>query len=289
MLKTSHKILIAKLLNRVILAWRKALGLGTEVLATRQGAKWKLDLNEGIDFSIYLLGAFEPLTQRQFPRFIKNGDVVIDIGANVGAHTLALARLVGSTGRVVAVEPTSYAAGKLAGNVALNVDLRDRIEVRQCMLVSTVDEVIPDTLYSSWPLTSETADLHGEHKGRLMSTSGSEKSTLDALVDELDLGKVDALKLDVDGNEHSVLKGAQNTLARFHPVIFMELAPYVFQDGADFDNFVALLASHGYTLSHISSGKEIPCDPVRIREIVPVGGSINVIASSPKLAARGAA
>jgi FkbM family methyltransferase len=279
MLKTSQKILIATLLSRIMLGGRKILGLGAQTVVTRHGVKWALDLNEGIDFSIYLLGAFEPLTQRQFPRFISSGDVVIDIGANIGAHTLPLAQMVGENGRVVAVEPTEYAAGKLLQSVALNEELRNRIEVRQRMLVSGVEEQIPGTIYSSWPLHA-TGDLHEEHKGRLMSTAGSEKSTLDELVDELKLDQVDALKLDVDGNEYSVLKGAARTLSKFHPVIFMELAPYVFHDGADFDGLIALLRSHGYQLTHISNGKKIPSDPVQIREMVPVGGSINVIAAS---------
>lgn len=280
MLKTSHKILIATLLSRIILGGRKILGLGAQTVVTRHGVKWALDLNEGIDFSIYLLGAFEPLTQKQFPKFVGNGDVVVDIGANIGAHTLPLAQMVGKNGRVVAIEPTEYAAGKLRKSVALNEGLRNRIEVRQRMLVSGGEEQIPSTIYSSWPLDHATGNLHEEHKGRLMSTTGSEKSTLDELVDELKLDKVNALKLDVDGNEYSVLKGATRTLSKFHPVIFMELAPYVFHDGANFDGMIALLGSHGYQLTHISNGKEIPSDPVQIREMVPVGGSINVIAMS---------
>lgn len=280
MLKTSQKIIIATLLSRVILGGRKIMGLGTQAVVTRHGVKWALDLNEGIDFSIYLLGAFEPLTQRQFPKFIGKGDVVIDIGANIGAHTLPLAQMVGKNGRVIAVEPTEYAVGKLLQSVALNEDLHNRIDVRQRMLVSGVEEQIPGAIYSSWPLIHATSDLHEEHKGRLMSTSGAGKSTLDELVNELKLDKVNALKLDVDGNEYSVLKGAGKTLGKFHPVIFMELAPYVFHDGADFDGLIALLDSYGYQLTHISNGKQIPSDPAQIREMVPVGGSINVIAAS---------
>lgn len=280
MLKTSQKILIATLLSRVVLGVRKILGLGVQAVVTRHGVKWALDLNEGIDFSIYLLGAFEPLTQRQFPKFIGSGDIVIDIGANIGAHTLPLAQMVGKNGRVVAVEPTEYAASKLRKSVALNENLRGQIEIRQRMLVSGVEEEIPGTIYSSWPLIHATGDLHEEHKGRLMSTAGSEKSTLDELVDELKLDKVNALKLDIDGNEYSVLKGAERTLSKFHPVIFMEVAPYVFHEEADFDGMIELLGSHGYQLTHISNGKKIPSDPSQIREMVPAGGSINVIAAS---------
>jgi FkbM family methyltransferase len=279
MFNTSQKIFIATMLSQIILGLRKILGLGSQVVVARQGVRWSLDLNEGIDFSIYLLGSFEPLTQRQFSKFIGNGDVVIDIGANIGAHTLLFAQIVGKNGKVIAVEPTEYAVNKLQKSVALNENLSDRIFARQRMLVSGNEEEIPGTIYSSWPLNATTGDLHKEHLGRLMSTSGAEKSTLDELVDELHLGKVSALKLDVDGNEYSVLKGAERTLSKFHPVIFMELAPYLFHDKSDFDNLIALLKSQNYKLTHISNRKKIPLDPDKIRKMVPKGKSINVIAA----------
>ena len=59
---------------------------------------WRLDLLEGID----LLGSFEPLTVRAYRGIVRPGDTVLDIGANVGAHTLPLAQLVGETCRVIA-------------------------------------------------------------------------------------------------------------------------------------------------------------------------------------------
>ena len=283
MLKTSQKIFIASLLNRVVLGVRAMFGLGSNTVATRHGVKWNLDLNEGIDFSIYLLGAFEPLTQKQFSKYIKNGDVVIDIGANIGAHTFPLAQMVGQAGRVVAVEPTQYAFGKLQSTALLNEALGPQIYIRQRMLVSGEQEQIPDAIYSSWPLQEESsADLHEEHKGKMMSTAGAEKSTLDEMVEELKLRTVTAIKLDVDGNELSVLKGAKNTLSRFHPVIFMELAPYVFHDTSDFDGLINLLLTYGYEFNHMS-GKPITFDANQIRKIVPVGGSINVIATAGKM------
>src|SRR2546423_1295891 len=120
MLKTSHKILIARLLNWIVTGARKLVGLGPQVTVIRQGVKWTLDLNEGIDFSIWLLGGFEPQTLRQYEKLVKPGSTVIDIGANVGAHTLPFARLVGKSGRVVAFEPTKWAIGKLKRNLELN-------------------------------------------------------------------------------------------------------------------------------------------------------------------------
>ena len=95
-------------------AWgRRLVGGGPELVTSRQGLTWQLDLREGIDLSIYLLGRFEPSTVRCYTRLVNPGDVVLDVGANIGAHTLPLARLVGEAGRVIAFELTRYAFLKL--------------------------------------------------------------------------------------------------------------------------------------------------------------------------------
>src|SRR5688572_20988587 len=103
---TAQKVGLAKMASRVVLSCRKLLGRPAQAQFVRDGIRWQLDLREGIDFSIYLLGSFEPATVRAYRRIVKPGQTVLDIGANIGAHTLPLARLVGPGGRVIAFEPT---------------------------------------------------------------------------------------------------------------------------------------------------------------------------------------
>src|ERR1700730_18469952 len=105
-LKTTHKIAIATIASKGVLFTRRLVGLGSTADVSRRGIRWRLDLREGIDFSIYLLGSFAPSTVRTYAGLVESGDVVLDIGANIGAHTLPLARLVGPAGRVVAFDPT---------------------------------------------------------------------------------------------------------------------------------------------------------------------------------------
>ena len=89
------------------------------VEATIDGIKYKLDLGESIDVAIYLnryeLDVSDAIKELCRPEFI-----VFDIGANIGAHTLRFADIVGSTGKVYAFEPTDYAYSKLVANVVLN-------------------------------------------------------------------------------------------------------------------------------------------------------------------------
>ena len=57
-------------------------------------------------------GQYEPENLRAYRRVVQPGFVVLDIGANIGSHTLPLAQMVGPSGRVYSFEPTDYAFGK---------------------------------------------------------------------------------------------------------------------------------------------------------------------------------
>ena len=172
MISTSAKIRIARILSALVLFSRKLARLTPNVVARRRGVTWELNLAEGIDFAIYLLGGFEVRTLRSYETLIREGDVVLDIGANVGAHTLPLAQLVGKTGRVYAFEPTRYAYTKQLANIGLNPQLAPRISAQQMMLTSSNAAELPPAVYSSWPMES-AEDLHADHRGRLMATAGA--------------------------------------------------------------------------------------------------------------------
>ena len=124
MFSTATKILIARMLYFLLHALRRPFGFRDQVVARRRGVVWNLDLREGIDLTIYVRGAFERDTLRALESLVREGATVLDVGANVGAHTLHLARLVGATGRVVAFEPTDFAMAKLRANLEANPELR---------------------------------------------------------------------------------------------------------------------------------------------------------------------
>ncbi len=134
------------------------------VEVSRAGIRWRLDLTEVIDFAIFLTGKFEHSTVRAYCGIVKPGDVVLDIGANIGSHTLHLARCVGAGGHVIAFEPTAFAFRKLLDNLELNSDLRARITPLQVMLNDTLGTAPQKEIYSSWPLRA-TSDLHSGHGG----------------------------------------------------------------------------------------------------------------------------
>ncbi len=248
-----------------------------EVTVRRRAITWQLDLRQGIDLSIYLFGSFEPSVVKAYGRVVHPGSTVVDVGANIGAHTLPLARAVGAAGRVYAFEPTSFAFGKMEANVALNPMLAARVVPERAMLVKSDADALPGHVYSSWPVTGHL-DLHPQHRGQLMGTENAEAVTLDRYVERAGVNAVDFVKIDVDGNEDHVLLGATATVSRFRPVMIVELAPYLY-DGSEhsFEVLIDFLADHGYSMSELKSGDALPLRPDALRDRIPEGGSVNAL------------
>lgn len=278
MLSTKSKIAIARILLLPVITVRSIFGLPIKIITTRRGLVWSLDLIEGIDLAIYILGGFEVRTLHQYKSLINEGDIILDIGANVGSHTLPLAKLVGVAGKVFAFEPTAYAFEKQQTNIALNPFLISRISSHQIMLTATDTDSLPEAIYSSWPL--ETADdLHDVHRGRLKDTKGCLTSSLDTFVFGANIERIDVIKLDVDGNECDVLAGAKKVLAKWKPKIMIELAPHVYDSSPHkFDQLLTGLWSMGYQISNMSTGRSLPQDMAAIRSIIPKAASLNALA-----------
>jgi FkbM family methyltransferase len=284
MLTTKQKIYLARWSQSCFMLFRKLLGKSHITLVTRNSIFWKLDLREGIDFAIWLMGYFEPSTVNAYKRVIRSGDIVLDIGANIGAHTLPMARLVGEAGKVIAFEPTNYAFDKLMQNVLLNPEIKNRIIANQAMLVGSKDlystsSPVPD-IYSSWPL-NDTDGVHELHQGKLMSTSHAIIETMDTYFESNPVNRVDCIKVDIDGYECEMFKGALGTLKRWKPIIVMELMPYGLEEkGGSLDELVGLLVEVDYIFYTLDGKKRLPMNARDLNKAIPLGTSINVIAIS---------
>lgn len=277
MLSTANKVLIARMLYRAVHLLRRPFGGKDQVTLRRAGLMWNLDLREGIDLTIYLTGAFERDTLRALEARVVEGAVVLDVGANVGAHTLHLARLVGDKGRVIAFEPTDYAVAKLRANLRANPTLESRVEVHQVFLVAAEDTAMVSALASSWPVDGTPPD-DAQMCSRSMSVTGAAARTLDSMMAAAGDPEVTLIKMDVDGHELEVLEGAQSLLARRRPIIVMELAPYVFHPPEKFDLMVNFLVRADYSFRQLGSRALLPSDPLSLRRLIPAEGSVNVVA-----------
>jgi FkbM family methyltransferase len=144
------------------------------------------------------------------------GGTAIDVGAHYGDYTLALSKVVGPKGRVVAVEPMRHALDVLKRNVALN-------------RASNVD--VEPVGVGRNPGRA-TLHLHADPSratlGELEQEGASESiaiTTLDHIVQRSGLQRVDFVKLDIEGCEYDALKGGRSAIERHQPVIQFEHQP----------------------------------------------------------------
>jgi FkbM family methyltransferase len=277
-MKTIHKIAAARAIYRVVKTGRAVLGRGDREIVVRDGITYELDLFQGIDFAIYLANIYERQTRLALSRLVTPSSLVLDIGANIGAHTLHLARLVGSGGRVIAFEPTDFAFRKLCRNLELNPELASRVTPCHCFLTERDEDQVPAAIYSSWPLERD-AGLHAKHLGREMRTEAARARSLDSALSELGDRRVALVKLDVDGFECDVLRGATKLLREARPIFVMELAPHVLEErGTSLEELISFFVPNGYAFYDEKTSKPLPRVARELQRLIADGAGINAIA-----------
>lgn len=201
------------------------------IVRTRVGFKMLVSTsNQVVDESIWWFGLWEPRITAIFEGALERQDVCIDVGANIGYHSLLASRLVGKEGRVFAFEPGAAAAHILALNIGLN--RASNIEVSR--------EAVSDS--------TGTIELREHVTGRLGLIGPYEEGqrftvpsiTLDEAIGDVDPMRMRLLKIDVQGGELGVLRGAPELLKKAERLF---VVCEVSRDGAEiFD----LMAEHGY-------------------------------------------
>ena len=143
-------------------------------------------------------------------RFVQNGNIVLDCGANVGVFTREA--LAAGAKKVIAVEPAPENLECLRRNFAKEIST-DRVVVYP-KGVWDKDDVLPMNVDAH----NSAADSFVIHPaGSTATATGLPLTTVDKLVGELHLQQVDFIKMDIEGAEPKALAGARGTLARWHP------------------------------------------------------------------------
>eukprot|EP00933_Yihiella_yeosuensis_P016610 TRINITY_DN14113_c1_g2_i4.p1 TRINITY_DN14113_c1_g2~~TRINITY_DN14113_c1_g2_i4.p1 ORF type:complete len:383 (+),score=60.18 TRINITY_DN14113_c1_g2_i4:113-1261(+) len=214
------------------------------------GPKGQMFLTPANDFVVSkhlkLYGTFDPQELRMYKELIQPGSTVIDIGANVGSYAIPLAIYLGLDGLVVAAEPFQTVFQILTANSAIN-GLRN-LRTRQVGLGANEERVrARGPKLEEWNnagMARVFRPFEDKHAETFHYKANSEEetisvTTLDKLVEQEELQKVDLVKVDVEGHLKAVLEGGQETLRRLRPIIVAE-------HSGD-DSFELLQRNHRYT------------------------------------------
>lgn len=236
------------------------------------GTLWmKLCLKVWVDYNIYCLGMYEAPFARFFIRSLRPDSVVLDIGAYIGQYTLLAAKYA-PVGRVVAFEPHPISYQRLQAHVACN-----RLG-NVCILHQAAGQM-PGRL--PFALSEQAFDSGLVPSGWSGEKIEVEVAPVDEVVRQINLERVDVMKVDVEGAEGQVLRGARETLARFHPLLIVEMDRHREQAFGDApEDILGYLRNLGY--AHYL---------LRRHRLTPVGDQIgdydNVIAISSTTGATG--
>jgi FkbM family methyltransferase len=155
-------------------------------------------------------GEFSELEAQLFTGLVRPGMLVVEVGSNIGAHTVHLAKLVGENGGVVAFEAQRVIFQMLCANLALNgIENTDA----KCMAVGAAPgEIMVPRL-----------DYRGDNNFGGISLGGDDGDAVEMIaIDNLLLPACHLMKIDVEGMEKQVLEGARQTIGRFRPYLYVE-------------------------------------------------------------------
>jgi FkbM family methyltransferase len=213
---------------------------------------------EYIQRNIYFLGYYELRETKLFKKILRAGDTFLDVGANIGWFTLVGSRAVGSNGKVVSFEPSSHIYSHLQQTV--NINALKNVKVEKLALsdengIAILSGISADN-EGTGSIVSSTKKLEDSAKEEVKTI------TLDNYWHQENLGKIRLIKIDVEGAELKVLKGAQSLLKEkvCEYIIFEVNDKRLREMGSSSMELLSLVKSLGYDLFSIGTFQVKPLD-----------------------------
>ena len=217
-----------------------------DLTVSRQGLRWVLDPSDFPQENLFWLGESDRWELFHARRMVGPGAVIFDVGANFGYYALMLAAALRGVCTVHAFEPTEATFQRLSRHIALN-----RMNCVHAHRLALSDA----------PGTASMRGRNGNSGAAFLEPGNGEVqvTTLDEFVREWGIGRVDFMKIDVEGFEERVLRGGERALRELRPHILFELQPVTLERaGSSVERLATLLTSHGYRLFQADRERLVP-------------------------------
>jgi FkbM family methyltransferase len=185
---------------------------------------------------------FEYKTFEAFEKYLKQGDIVIDIGANVGVYSLLSSSLVGEKGQVIAFEPSKITFDALNENIHLN----------RCKNISSHQLALSNTegVIRFGAVENDAMNFIDINNSNNIGEQVP-MNTLDNFVQNHKIERIDFIKIDIEGAELLCFEGSKNTLTKMRPIILMECNEnWCKRFGHSVFDVLAFLNSLGYSFEN---------------------------------------
>lgn len=200
--------------------------------------------NGFIDKHIFLYGVYEPFMLDIISKYLKPGMTYIDIGANIGQHSMYAASIVGENGKIYAYEPIPKIYEQLLASSKVN---------KYDTIINAYNYALGEK--DSKELLNVSKDIGGSS---LVNNTGDTEEKIEVIIkkgndDLFNLSKIDMVKIDVEGYELEVLHGIKESLIKHHPIILLEYSGEFYKKNTHNNGtkILTLLIECGYTLYDI--------------------------------------
>lgn len=207
------------------------------------------NLKDHVQSRIYFLGAYEPIEAFLFMELIKPDMHIIDAGANIGFYSLIASSKLSERGKVFSFEPVPSNYEQLEYNIKKSNN--SKIEVIKMGLWNKEDTL-------KFSLDETHSDNHGSFTAGKVTNSSQyfecPVNSLDSLLDNETIPKVDLIKMDIEGSELFALQGAIKSIESYKPTILMEINKFACNSfGYSSTEIDSLLLPLGYKIFKVES------------------------------------
>ena len=217
-------------------------GAERNLYKTRYGDFFWLTSSGYVDRCISTEGIFEEHSTQLIKKLVRKGDIVLDVGANIGYYSVIFSKLVGNNGKVLCFEPTNHYRKVLEKNLAAN-NIHNA-EVFAFGLSNKSEEL--EIHIGECSATLHPPDMQGCRNSETINLK-----SLDDFLQEYKLAKINFIKIDIDGHEPLLLEGAWKTLEKYDPVVLLEVNHLnYYMAGFTVWDLYDLLKNKGYKIYH---------------------------------------
>lgn len=209
---------------------------------TDWGGVFDCDTRDSIQTRILLFGVWEPALTTLLLHDLMPGDLVIDVGANIGYFSVLAGRLVGGSGRVVAIEPSPIIAAALQKTIELNG--LSNVEI---IAAAASDRASSVRVYAGPPENRGSTSVSRRSVGPVEATVRAD--TLENLITTTRLHQARLIKIDVEGSEGRILESLLPHLALLteRSEIVVEVSPEDLErQGIQFEAVMSAFTFHGF-------------------------------------------
>ncbi len=205
--------------------------------------------NGTLDKEIFIRGAYEPYFLSRIKKELSLGDTFVDIGTNIGQHSLFAAKVVGDNGKIISFEPIVRLYEQIIKNVKVN-NLQNMFVYN----VACGESESIATIYK------RDENIGGSSLVTRIDRKDSEEIKViaaDSILTKEE--KINFIKIDVEGYEYFALLGLSETIKKFHPTILIEFTPYLYNlsDKSHGQKILDLLKNSGYTMYDLEHNDKV--------------------------------